>query len=71
MDDSARYRTNIGERVGDARVGYRWVAEIWRSEDIGSWTDGAWFKGSFAAQCARLGQKRRLLTRKAEGFRND
>jgi hypothetical protein len=49
------YRTKPGAVFHDWRRGDRVVVSILRSEDLGRFTDGVWWKGSSAERCALHG----------------
>jgi hypothetical protein len=49
------FRTEAGEWVGDASVGFRWVESVWRAEDVGS---SEKFRSCSTAQGMKLAQKK-------------
>ena len=60
MSRDGQHRTEPGDIVGDPEIGYRQVVQVWRGEDIGRFTDAAWFRGTHAAACMGKGWTRAL-----------
>ena len=55
------YRTVPGDVLHDEVTGEtRVVVKVWRGEDIGPWTDAAWFRGTHAGACMGKGWTRAL-----------